>query len=390
MLYYQSTTDTVNILQPRGEINTSWCVQAAAMLIIMVTTVTGNTAVLTALRRLRRTPAHYPLASLATADLLVGVFVLPIAAARELFVFQLTSLTDWAICSCWSTLDVLCCTASILSLCALGWERWCCITAPLARAKRHQRAKLFAVLVWPISTAVALPTAFIPSPKHFHQGEMAKACTVNTNVGYVFFSISFSFYLPASVMLVFYGCILRLLALPLPIRAHRGRMPHDHGDRTSTRDNQVNDDPKAPENNKGNVQDAIVHAPSNNCHLNIPAETAAAKTLAAPQKAFASLSALVPKQRRATRTIIMLMSLFLLCWTPFFIMLPVDSLCECVSDTSWLWCTWLGYANSAINPLVYAAASPSVRRALHASLTTSSSARSTGVPLQLSSSLRRP
>lgn len=50
----------------------------------------GNTAVVMALRRLRRAPAHYPLASLAAADLLVGTFVLPLAAARELFVFRLS------------------------------------------------------------------------------------------------------------------------------------------------------------------------------------------------------------------------------------------------------------------------------------------------------------
>ncbi|XP_031769823.2 octopamine receptor-like isoform X2 [Galleria mellonella] len=373
----------MNILKLRGEINTTWCVEVAAMLIITVITVAGNIAVMIALRRLQRSPAHYPLASLAAADLLVGVFVLPIAAARELFVFQL----NWVICSCWSTLDVLCCTASILSLCTLGWERWCCITAPLARAKRCQKAKLLAVLVWPISTAVALPTAFIPSPKHYHDGEMPKACTVNTNVGYVFFSISLSFYIPASVMVGFYICILRLLSLPLPIRAHRGR-PCERADRPPTNRNEETENPTLPQGNDNEIaQQTQATASPKGCHLNAPAEASGAIKTHLP-KVVVSLSGLIPKQRRATRTIIMLMSLFLACWTPFFIMLPVDSLCECVWDVTWLWCTWLGYANSAFNPLVYAAASPSVRRALQATLTTSSSARTTVVPL--SPSVRRP
>ncbi|XP_059060301.1 octopamine receptor-like [Achroia grisella] len=376
---------TVNILQPRGDIDTTWCVEAAAMLIIIITTVAGNTAVMNALRRLQRAPAHYPLASLATADLLVGVFVLPIAAARELFVFQLTSFTDWAICSCWSTLDVLCCTASILSLCTLGWERWCCITAPLARAKRHRRAKLLAVLVWPVSTAVALPTAFIPSAKNYHEGEMPKACTVNTNVGYVFFSVSFSFYVPASVMVGFYVCILRLLSLPLPIRAHRGQ--GEHGNKIATNRNEVTEHVKSSQNNNNITRRTEGPVSPKGCQLNVPVEPSAANSSHLP-KLVVSLGGLIPRQRRATRTIIMLMSLFLFCWTPFFIMLPVDSLCECVCDATWLWCTWLGYANSAFNPLVYAAASPSVRRALQASLTTSSSARTTVAPL--SPSVRRP
>lgn len=82
-------------------------------------------------------------------------------------------------------MDVLCCTASILSLCALGWERWHGITAPLSRARRGKRARILAVLVWPVATLVALPNAFIPSPRHFHPGELEKACTVNINTGLV-------------------------------------------------------------------------------------------------------------------------------------------------------------------------------------------------------------
>ncbi|XP_028158235.1 dopamine receptor 2-like isoform X1 [Ostrinia furnacalis] len=344
--------------------------------IVTATTLAGNGAVLAALKRAQRSPAHYPLASLAAADLLVGAFVLPIAAARELFVFHL----NWAICSCWSTLDVLCCTASILSLCALGWERWRGITAPLSRARRARQARLYAVLVWPVAAAVAAPTAFIPSPKHFHPGEAAKACTVNTNVGYVFFSTSFSFYLPASVMVTLYARILYALASPPTIRAHRGRSPtKPEPPKTTTPLETIK------------VQKTLVFTSPKGCHLNVPSDKTDAKcpAPASPKnKAFSSSDGIISRQRRATRTIVMLMTLFLVCWTPFFVMLPVDSLCECVRDVTWLWCTWLGYANSALNPLVYAAASPSVRQALHKSLTTSSSTRNTDV--QLSPSARRP
>ncbi|CAK1599376.1 unnamed protein product [Parnassius mnemosyne] len=100
-----------------------------------------------------------------------------------------------------------------------------------------------------------------------------------------------------------------------------------------------------------------------------------------PMKSTDAEDGIGARQRRATRTIVMLMSLFLLCWTPFFVMLPVDSLCECVWDSTWQWCTWLGYTNSALNPMVYAAASPSVRQALRASLATTSSALNTDIPM---------
>ncbi|XP_050663945.1 octopamine receptor-like [Leptidea sinapis] len=308
----RDVTDTVYLI-PRGDTTTSWWVSGTAMTMVAVATVSGNVSVVGALWRLRRTPLHYPLISLVVADSLVGIAVLPIAAARELFVFHLPRF----VCAFWSTMDVLCCTASILSLCALGWERWCGITTPLARAKRHRIARRLAYLVWPIATAVALPTAFIPSPRHFHPGELAKACTVNTNIGYVFFSITLSFYIPAVMMGVMYGFILKALATPPPVRMHRGRIAN-------------------PEKQVRREQ-----------HMS--------------------------RQKRATRTIIMLMALFLVCWTPFFVMLPIDSLFDCVSDTAWQWCTWLGYLNSSLNPIVYAAASPTVRRVIRASFSGRSS-----------------
>ncbi|XP_046972663.1 octopamine receptor-like [Vanessa cardui] len=324
-------------IQARGDTTTGWWAAVTAMMVITVATTVGNTAVLMALWRVRRAPSHYPLTSLVLADLLVGIMVQPLAAARELFVFNL----NWAICSCWSTMDVLCCTASILSLCALGWERWSGITAPLARARRGKRARVLAALVWPVATLVALPNAFIPSPRHFHPGELEKACTVNTNIGYVFFSITLSFYLPAGVLVTLYGFILRALSAPPPIRAHRGRA---------------------------------------SCHAQWSVTKGLFELTDYGMYCAIECANFMLRQRRATRTIVMLMALFLICWTPYFVMLPLDSLCDCVWETTWQWCTWLGYINSALNPLVYAAASPSVRRALHTSLTSSGS-RNVDMPL---------
>ncbi|XP_050356471.1 octopamine receptor-like isoform X1 [Nymphalis io] len=361
-------------LQPRGDTTTGWWVACTAMMVITVATVLGNTAVMLALWRARRAPSHYPLTSLVLADLLVGIMVQPLAAARELFVFNL----NWAICSCWSTMDVLCCTASILSLCALGWERWSGITAPLARARRGERARILAALVWPVAALVALPNAFIPSPRHFHPGELEKACTVNTNIGYVFFSITFSFYLPAGVLVTLYGFILRALSAPPPIRAHRGRttcrgppklQPSTVTGKYSLQKTEIKTD------NNQNIDVDV----SPKGLLNLPNATNNGCSAQSTGKCSTHAN-FIFRQRRATRTIVMLMALFLICWTPYFVMLPLDSLCDCVWETTWQWCTWLGYINSALNPLVYAAASPSVRRALHTSLTSSSS-RNVDMPL---------
>ncbi|XP_039745434.1 5-hydroxytryptamine receptor 1D-like [Pararge aegeria] len=368
------STDPIHLwFQPRGETDTGWWAAAMVMLAITCATVFANFAVMLALWRVRRAPSHYPLMSLVAADFLVGMAVLPIAALRELFVFNLNRV----ICACWSTLDVLCCTASILSLCALGWERYSGITAPLARAQRARRARTLSILVWPVSALVALPDAFIPSPKSFHPGELEKACDVNTNIWYVFFSITFSFYVPACMIVMQYGFILRALSSPPPIRAHRGRTVSPRCQKMDS--TQMNTTPKQKSSNvhiqiDNNQNDVTPKA----CRINSPAVIRACTEPSTGKCSYKTN--FLERQRRATRMIVMLMGLFFICWTPYFVILPLDSLYDIVSDSTWAWCTWLGYVNSALNPFVYAAASPSVRRVLQYSYTTSSS-RNNEIPL---------
>ncbi|CAF4837398.1 unnamed protein product [Pieris macdunnoughi] len=345
------------------------------MAVITIATLIGNLSMLTAMIRVKRSPTHYPLISLVVADFLVGLVVLPIAAARELFVFHLPHI----VCAFWGTLDVLCCTASILSLCVLGWERWSGITAPLARARRAEKARLLSCVIWPVACAVALPAAIIPSPRHFHPGELAKACTVNTNIGYVFFSISFSFYIPATIMLVMYGYIIRALASPPPIRVHRGRSPYpETRNQVQVRSGAGDRTPEPTDHNRNMAPICELHTPKR-IRVTIPGTSKTVK-LPSPLKSPRTMSGIMTRQRRATRIIIMLMALFFVCWAPFFIMLPVDSVCDCVNDSAWQWCTWLGYLNSALNPLVYSAGSPSVRRVIRASFTTSSSGNTRTIP----------
>ncbi|XP_049886018.1 tyramine/octopamine receptor-like [Pectinophora gossypiella] len=357
-------SNTNSAMSVRGDVTVGWVAMLVAMSLVTICTIVGNALMLAAVRRAKRAPAHYALTSLLTADLLVGVCVLPLAAARELFVFHL----PWVLCALWSTLDVLCCTASILSLCALGWERWWGITAPLAASRRAKRVRVLVAILWPLSVIIALPTGFIPSQKHYLAGEVPKACEVNTNIVYVFSSISFSFYIPTSVMVFFYAMILRSLASSPPLRAHRGRSPCVHAAQKAGNSPKLKDKCLTPIPEGKPVQKCVFLTPKR-LHLGLPTPMVPSPLQASsPLKTLGTLSSMVPRQRRATQTIVMLMSLILVCWTPFFIMLPIDSLCDCVLDSTWQWCSWLGYANSALNPLVYAAGSPSVRRALSASL----------------------
>lgn len=72
---------------------------------------------------------------------------------------------------------------------------------------------------------------------------------------------------------------------------------------------------------------------------------------------------------KTTVTVVFILSVFLLFWLPYFLLLPVCHLCRHlrVDCFSVHWCTvasWLGLCHSCLNPLVYAWSKPDNRRAL--------------------------
>uniref|UniRef100_A0A182JSL4 G-protein coupled receptors family 1 profile domain-containing protein n=1 Tax=Anopheles christyi TaxID=43041 RepID=A0A182JSL4_9DIPT len=99
------------------------CVVVILFCLLIVVTVIGNTLVILSVittRRLR-TVTNCFVMSLAVADWLVGIFVMPPAVAVHLMgSWQL----GWILCDIWISLDVLLCTASILSLCAISIDRY--------------------------------------------------------------------------------------------------------------------------------------------------------------------------------------------------------------------------------------------------------------------------
>lgn len=71
------------------------------------------------------------------------------------------------------------------------------------------------------------------------------------------------------------------------------------------------------------------------------------------------------RERRATLILGLIMAAFILAWLPFFILYVLEALCRnCVIEhTGFATAFWLGYCNSALNPIIYTIFNRDFRRA---------------------------
>ncbi|MEQ2185122.1 Alpha-1D adrenergic receptor [Goodea atripinnis] len=111
---------------------------------------------------------NFFIVNLAMADLLLSTIVLPFSASLEV-------LGCWVFgrvfCNIWAAVDVLCCTASILSLCIISIDRYIgvkyCLKYPSIMTER--RAVAILVLVWVSSTVISVGPLLgwkEPPPEH--------------------------------------------------------------------------------------------------------------------------------------------------------------------------------------------------------------------------------
>uniref|UniRef100_A0A915EEU9 G-protein coupled receptors family 1 profile domain-containing protein n=1 Tax=Ditylenchus dipsaci TaxID=166011 RepID=A0A915EEU9_9BILA len=183
---------------------------ALFLILMILMTVLGNVLVVLSvfLYKRMRTFTNFLLTSLATADLLVGLLIMPLS------LIDLLHNHNWPfghlLCSIWATSDVLLCTASILNLCIFHWTGiWPSLRRLNTLDKEQIHGMYIVVLVWGISMVVCSPPWFIPEWNLFYNNEASRmdtgfVCAYSPSVPYRIYSAMVSFYIPLMVMLFVY------------------------------------------------------------------------------------------------------------------------------------------------------------------------------------------
>lgn len=298
--------------------------------LLILLTVGGNVLVCLAVcasRRLRCLTNCF-IVSLAATDLLLGLLVLPFSALLQLS-------DEWplgpAFCNFYISMDVMLCTASILTLLVISVDRYVAVTMPLRYASLvlPWRVAVAMAGVWTVSVAVS----FLPIQMGWNTingtvqnrgpGSRERECRFELNGPYVLTDSLLTFYLPLIVMCWTY---FRILVIA---RTQAKRI-------ISTRPTCI---------------------ASYDCRGTSPSAT---NTL------VSSVSAATLREHKAAVTLAALIGAFVVCWLPYFILFTALGLKGHPDPSSvpeYSIVLWLGYANSALNPILYGALNKDFRSA---------------------------
>ncbi|XP_045051738.2 alpha-1A adrenergic receptor isoform X3 [Desmodus rotundus] len=363
-----NASDSSNCTHPPAPVNISKAILLGVILgSLIIFGVLGNILVIlsVACHRHLHSVTHYYIVNLAVADLLLTSTVLPFSAIFEI-------LGYWAFgrvfCTIWAAVDVLCCTASIMGLCIISIDRCIGVSYPLRYPTivTQKRGLMALLCVWALSLVISIGPLFgwrQPTP------EDETICQITEEPGYVLFSALGSFYVPLAIILAMY-CRVYVVAK----RESRGLKSGLKTDKSDSEQVTLRIHRKSAPVGGGGVPTA-----RNKTHFSVR---------------LLKFS----REKKAAKTLGIVVGCFVLCWLPFFLVMPIDnSLCltrnqtdsqldslkaslvlpasfSCLghrsffpdfkpSETVFKIAFWLGYLNSCINPIIYPCSSQEFKKA---------------------------
>ncbi|XP_031954414.1 D(3) dopamine receptor [Corvus cornix cornix] len=377
--------------------------------ILILAIIFGNVLVCLAVLRERtlQTTTNYLVVSLAVADLLVATLVMPWMVYLEVTggVWTFSRIC----CDIFVTMDVMMCTASILNLCAISIDRYTAVVKPVqyqysTGQSSCRRVSLMIVIVWMLAFAVSCPLLF-----GFNTTGDPSVCSIS-NPSFIIYSSLVSFYLPFMVTLLLYVRIYLVLrqrqkkrtltqqgsqsASTKPCYAHQEHMERKAlpsrcqgtfspclslkctGQEMSTKRRLLTvfslqryrsfcHEPsltKAPgpalssrweERRRSTKPTVEVQRLSSG-------RTISSLRLAQQQPRLIQL-----RERKATQMLAIVLGAFIVCWLPFFLIHILNAHCPSCHVPPGLYSasTWLGYVNSALNPIIYTTFNTDFRKA---------------------------
>uniref|UniRef100_A0A3B3XGY5 G-protein coupled receptors family 1 profile domain-containing protein n=1 Tax=Poecilia mexicana TaxID=48701 RepID=A0A3B3XGY5_9TELE len=255
-------------------------------------TVVGNFLVVLSISYFKQlqSPTNSFVLSLAVADCLVGLLVMPFSMIR-------TVEGCWyfgpLFCRLHSSLDVMLCTASIFHLSCIAFDRYYAVCNPLVYSLKMSNSHV--ALLIAICWTVPMLISFGPIMLDLHVADVdifipSDVCVFLVSRVYAVMASLVAFYLPMAVMLVAYWKIFK-----------------------------------------------------------------------AAKRQAKQISAM---ERKAAKTLGIIMGVFLIFWMPFFTVNIVDPFIEYTTEgVVWDVFLWLGYINSSLNPFLYGFFNRCFRRA---------------------------
>nr|XP_046236546.1 5-hydroxytryptamine (serotonin) receptor 2C, G protein-coupled-like 1 [Scatophagus argus]XP_046236547.1 5-hydroxytryptamine (serotonin) receptor 2C, G protein-coupled-like 1 [Scatophagus argus] len=376
---------------------------ALLILVIIALTIGGNILVILAvsLEKKLQNATNFFLRSLAVADMLVGILVMPISLINILYDYAWPLPS--ALCPIWIYLDVLFSTASIMHLCAISLDRYVAIRNPIEHSRFNSRTKAMMKIaaVWTISIGVSMPIPVIGlhnEDKVFVNG----SCALNEE-RFMLIGSFVAFFIPLVIMVVTYCLTIQVLQRQATVFLYEAKTSSQQPLHTPAMTNtlqpppttfhlpQINTlapsdsqelkppPPQSRRNTLSCLKTAELLSASTPDGISIIPSSEVASQLsspaAGPSRSDASgchgrrgMMQAIKNERRASKVLGIVFFLFLIMWCPFFITNVTFVLCRGSCNETLLHdllnvFVWVGYISSGVNPLVYTLFNKTYRRA---------------------------
>ncbi|XP_077146286.1 5-hydroxytryptamine receptor 2B isoform X2 [Ranitomeya variabilis] len=295
------------------------CWLALLTLMVIVPTIGGNILVILAisLEKKLQNATNYFLMSLAVADLLVGIFVMPVALVTIMF------------------------------------NRYIAIKKPIQASQFNTRAKTLIkiAVVWVISAGIAVPIPIqgLLDPETIFNTN--HTCVVRTEF-FKYFIISGSmaaFFVPFAIMVVIYFLTIHLLRKKAYLIKNKPPQRINWSTVSTVFQRDI-----APGSSPEKV--AMLDGPRRERTLQITSEEMPIRRLSSVGKKSMQT---ITNEQRASKVLGIVFFLFVFMWCPFFITNVASVLCDpsdCDPEVITMLMeifVWVGYISSGVNPLVY-------------------------------------